>query len=89
MHETFTPVYQAVAYGLLAVLILLVSNGQGWARFLLGAWLLAGLALGGPLILKLLAMYPEIGGLGLAQLVLVLAGLVILFGGRANAWYRG
>ncbi len=71
------------------MLILLVSGGQGWARFLLGAWLLAGLALGGPLIVKLLANYPAVAALGVAQLVLVMIGLVILFGGRANDWYRG
>lgn len=89
MHEKFTPLHQGIAYALLAILILLVSNGQGWARFLLGAWLLAGLALGGPLIVKLLSKYPAIGGLGAAQLVLVMIALLILFSGRANAWYRG
>ncbi|MGE0665031.1 MAG: hypothetical protein AB7O49_00620 [Sphingomonadales bacterium] len=87
--ETFTPIYQGIAYGVLIVLILLVSNGQGWARFLLAAFLLAGIVLAGPLTLALLAKNPALGALAAAQLVLILISLVILFGPRANSWYRG
>jgi len=87
--ETFAPLYQGVAYGALAVLILLVSNGQGWARFLLAAWLLAALVLGGPLIVALIGKNAVLGALAAGQLVLVLLGLAMLFGGRANDWYKG
>jgi len=87
--EKFTPLYQGVAYGALAVLILLVSNGQGWARFLLGAWLVAALVLGGPMIMALFGKNAVLGALAAGQLVLVLLGLAMLFGGRANDWYKG
>ncbi|MEN3974975.1 hypothetical protein [Emcibacter sp. SYSU 3D8] len=87
--ETFTPLHQGIAYGALILLLLLVSNGQGWARFLLAAWLLAGVVLGGPVILALFAKYSVLAALAAGQLVLVLAGLVMLFGQRANSWYKG
>lgn len=87
--EKFTPLYQGVAYAVLAVLIMLVSHGQGWARFLLAAWLLAALALGGPTIMAVFGQNAVLGALAAGQLVLVLLGLVMLFGSRANDWYRG
>ena len=89
MNESFKPLHQGLAYGGLIVLMLLVTNGQGWAGFLLVLWLLAALVLGGPLIMAMFAKFPVIGALGAAQLVLVLIGLAVLFGPRANAWYRG
>lgn len=87
--ETFTPLHQGVTYAVLAVLIMLVSNGQGWARFLLAAWLLAALVLGGPLIMALIGKNVVLAALAVGQLVLVLLGLAMLFGGRASDWYKG
>lgn len=86
---TFTPLHQGVTYAVLVLLIMLVSNGQGWARFLLAAWLLAALVLGGPVIMALFGKNAVLGALAAGQLVLVLIGLVMLFGPRANDWYKG
>lgn len=87
--EKFTPLYQGPAYAGLALLIMLMSNGQGWARFLLAAWLLVALVLGGPPIVALLGKNAVLGALAAGQLGLVLLGLVMLFGVRANDWYKG
>jgi hypothetical protein len=87
--DAFTLPLEIVVYGALALLIVLISSGQGWARFVLGALLLAGLVLGVPVILKALPVNAVLGGLGIAQIALVVLALLLLFGGRANAWYRG
>jgi hypothetical protein len=87
--DAFTLPLEIVVYGALALLIVLISSGQGWARFVLGALLLVGLVLGVPVILKALPVNAVLGGLGIAQIALVLLALLLLFGGRANAWYRG
>ncbi len=68
---------------------MLVSNGQGWARFLLAAWLVAALVVGGPMIMALFAGQPVLGALAAGQLLLILIGLAMLFGPSPNDWYKG
>ncbi len=87
--DAFTLPMQGGVYGGLALLIILISSGQGWARFVLGVLLLAGLGLGLPVILKAFPDNAALAGLGIGQLVLIAIALALLFGDRANAWYRG
>ncbi len=87
-HHGVVIVSFLIIYGLMALAIVYIQQGTGWARGVMLTLFLLGIAPSLPIAFEHFGRFPVAATLTLAQGVAQLGGFYLVYGNPGNAWFR-